>query len=251
VIFSVSASLFSRTRTTHPPTNTHSRRPTSPASKSTPLQTRHARAERNPPLPALHRPPATQTTLFPSREWLPPFALPCPALPCPALLLALLYHPFLLSYLAFTSVSELTNKTPPGPRNRPLPRPLQRRIHALAVASHPGATGSRRGLHGASVRGHQSLRHPRQARHDHAEGYSAGQEDSGRLGRAGVGWLTTYYGLWAERTFSLCIGMGVGCVVGRRRVMGRSRREGPEGSQQQKMYCCCWVSFYWRSILSS
>lgn len=76
---------------------------------------------------------------------------------------------------------------PPGPRNRPVPRPRRRRDSPLAVPSHPSAAGIRRSLHGPPVRRYQSLRHSREAGDDHAEGYPVGEEDSRRVGRTGVG----------------------------------------------------------------
>eukprot|EP00166_Cyanidium_caldarium_P001224 ctg_1627.g612 len=57
----------------------------------------------------------------------------------------------------------------PGARNRP---GLQDRP-ALPVVGGAGAAGGLRGLPGEPVRGHQPLRHPRQARHHHAQGYTA------------------------------------------------------------------------------
>jgi hypothetical protein len=51
------------------------------------------------------------------------------------------------------------------------------RGHAVAVAGHPGAAGGLRGVPGAPVRGHESMRHPRQARHHHAKGYPACEAD--------------------------------------------------------------------------
>ena len=44
---------------------------------------------------------------------------------------------------------------------------------------HP-ITGSIRGVFGRAVRGHQSLRYPRQARNDHAQGYPVGAPYSWR-----------------------------------------------------------------------
>ena len=57
---------------------------------------------------------------------------------------------------------------------------------AVAEPSDPGAPGSRRGLSGAFVRGYESMRHPCESRHDHAEGYSVGETDTGGLGRVGM-----------------------------------------------------------------
>ena len=58
----------------------------------------------------------------------------------------------------------------PGPRDRP---GLQDRP-ALPVIGRPGAPGGRRGLPRRALRGHQLGRHPRQARHHHAQGHPAG-----------------------------------------------------------------------------
>ena len=58
----------------------------------------------------------------------------------------------------------------PGPRDRP---GLQDRP-ALPVVGRPGPPGGRRGLPRRSLRGHQPGRHPRQARHHHAQGHPAG-----------------------------------------------------------------------------
>ncbi|KAI5277532.1 hypothetical protein KEM52_004922, partial [Ascosphaera acerosa] len=44
---------------------------------------------------------------------------------------------------------------------------------ALPVVRHRRAAGVRRGLPRLSLRGHQPVRHPRQARHHPAEGYPA------------------------------------------------------------------------------
>lgn len=53
-----------------------------------------------------------------------------------------------------------------------------------------------------------------------------------------------------ENVLVCVLAWGVGCVVGRSRVMGGSRRDGPDGvSTTTKMYCCCWVSYYWRSLV--
>ena len=58
----------------------------------------------------------------------------------------------------------------PGPRDRP---GLQDRP-ALPVVGRPGPPGGRRGLPRRALRGHQLGRHPRQARHHHAQGHPAG-----------------------------------------------------------------------------
>jgi hypothetical protein len=43
----------------------------------------------------------------------------------------------------------------------------------MAISSHPGIAGGRRGISGASFRGHQSLCVARQTSHDHAERHPA------------------------------------------------------------------------------
>ena len=60
------------------------------------------------------------------------------------------------------------------------------RRHAVAIASNPSPPGSRRGFLGASLRGHESLRHSRETCDHHAKGYSAGQTDSRGLGGTGL-----------------------------------------------------------------
>jgi hypothetical protein len=52
--------------------------------------------------------------------------------------------------------------------------------------SYSGITRSRRSVPCTSLRGHQSLRHPCEACHYHAEGYSASQAAQGSLGRPWV-----------------------------------------------------------------
>ena len=53
----------------------------------------------------------------------------------------------------------------------------------MAVASHPGPAGSRRGLPRPPLRRRQLVRHPRQEGHHHAEGHPAGETDTRGLGR--------------------------------------------------------------------
>lgn len=141
------------------PTDTlASRNPQTP-----PLQARHHRPARNPPLPTLHRPPPPQTPLLKTRK-------PLPSLPLP--------HP--------SSHPPLTPPSPIGPRNRPLPPPRRRSVPALAIASHSSAAGGRGGVHGAPVRGHESVRHPCEEGHDYAEGCAVGEEDSRGVGGVGM-----------------------------------------------------------------
>lgn len=56
----------------------------------------------------------------------------------------------------------------------------------MAVASDSGPAGSRRGVPGASFRGHESVRDSREARYDHAKGHSTCSQDSWRMGRIGI-----------------------------------------------------------------
>jgi len=64
-----------------------------------------------------------------------------------------------------------------GARGRADRAAQRHRRSALAEPGHPGAAGGRRGLSRPSLRGHEPLRHSRQTRHHHAEGYSASEED--------------------------------------------------------------------------
>lgn len=75
--------------------------------------------------------------------------------------------------------------SPLGSRNR-LDRTTTRRGHALAEPGHHGSPRSCRGLHGASLRGHQPMRHPREAGDHYAEGHSVGETDTRYLGRPGL-----------------------------------------------------------------
>lgn len=56
----------------------------------------------------------------------------------------------------------------------------------MAVTGDTGAAGGDRGVPGASVRGHEFVRHPCQEGHYHAEGYTACEEDTGDVGGTGV-----------------------------------------------------------------
>lgn len=58
----------------------------------------------------------------------------------------------------------------------------------MAVPGDPSAAGILRSVPGAFIRGHESLRDPRQEGHHHAKGRPACEEDPRRLGRAGVDW---------------------------------------------------------------
>ena len=66
----------------------------------------------------------------------------------------------------------------------PAPRPRNRAGlqdgPALSVACHPRAAGGVRGVSCRPLRGHQPVRHPRQARHHHAQGHPARQAHSWR-----------------------------------------------------------------------
>ncbi len=155
----------------HPQLQTHQLTPLSNRSSHPPqippLQTRHHRPARNPSLPTLHRPLTPQTSLFQTRKPPPPLL---PPLSSPS-------HPSLSPPPTYTPYPP-TNQTPTGPRNRPLPPPGRRPTRpALAIASHTGAPGSRGGVHGASVRRHESVRHPCEAGDDYAEGCAVGEED--------------------------------------------------------------------------
>lgn len=77
-----------------------------------------------------------------------------------------------------------TNATS-GPRNRPRYAPSRSR-HALAIASYSSITRGLGSFLGALVRRYESVRHPCEESHDHAEGYSACEEDSWCLGRSGL-----------------------------------------------------------------
>ncbi|CAO2599256.1 Histone H3, embryonic [Lemmus lemmus] len=66
----------------------------------------------------------------------------------------------------------------PGARDR---AGLQDRP-ALPELGRHGAAGGQRGLPGGAVRGHQPVRHPRQARHHHAQGHPAGPPHPRRAG---------------------------------------------------------------------
>ncbi|VFV25765.1 h3 histone [Lynx pardinus] len=53
---------------------------------------------------------------------------------------------------------------------------------ALPELGRDGAAGGVRGLPGGALRGHQPVRHPRQARHHHAQGHPAGAPHPRREG---------------------------------------------------------------------
>ncbi|GAB5571113.1 histone H3.1 [Prionailurus iriomotensis] len=53
---------------------------------------------------------------------------------------------------------------------------------ALPEFGRDGAAGGVRGLLGGALRGHQPVRHPRQARHHHAQGHPAGARASAGSG---------------------------------------------------------------------
>ena len=57
---------------------------------------------------------------------------------------------------------------------------------AVAVASYPSTARGRGSLSGAFVRRHEPVRHPCEARDDHAEGYPAGEENTRSLGWVGM-----------------------------------------------------------------
>lgn len=86
----------------------------------------------------------------------------------------------------YQNISPTNFPHPLGPRNRHLPPPHRQPRSPLAISSHPSPPRSRRGLHGSSLRRHESLRHTRQAGHDHAKGRAVGEEDSGGLGGFGM-----------------------------------------------------------------
>ena len=81
------------------------------------------------------------------------------------------------------SLPELDRPADPPPPLRPSrPRdPIQHDPAALPVAGHrhPRPAGGRRGASHRPLRGLQPLRHPWQARHDHAQGYAAGEAYQG------------------------------------------------------------------------
>lgn len=60
------------------------------------------------------------------------------------------------------------------------------RSHAMAVASNTSTTRSRGSLSGTSVRRLEPLRHPREARYDHAKGHSISTTDTWSLGRSWI-----------------------------------------------------------------
>ena len=78
----------------------------------------------------------------------------------------------------------------------------------MAVASYHGSPRSRRGISGTPVRGHESLRHPRQTRDYHAERHSAGATLTPILGR----WLTSLIAQSLD-------GMGLNCTKPRMKAL--------------------------------
>lgn len=72
---------------------------------------------------------------------------------------------------------------PSSPRNRS-PVQAEERGNAVAVGGHHGVARVCRGLPRPPVRGCQSLRHPCQEGHDHAERHPVGPADSWKLGRS-------------------------------------------------------------------
>jgi hypothetical protein len=79
----------------------------------------------------------------------------------------------------------VTNTKPQGPRNRTIDA-SRRRGSALAKSSDYGSSGSCRSIHGTPIRGYQPLRHPCQACHNYAEGYSASKTDTRYVGWIGL-----------------------------------------------------------------
>ena len=73
-----------------------------------------------------------------------------------------------------------------GPRNRYLHRCRRRRFVPLAITSHPSAARSCGSVHGAFIRGYESLRYTCEESHDYAERCAIGEEDTGRVGRARI-----------------------------------------------------------------
>ena len=80
--------------------------------------------------------------------------------------------PFAKSGAIRSRLNSCFARNPFAPRPRDRPR-FQIRFK-VPVNSHACQPGGGRGLSRWTLRGHQHLRHPRQARDDHAEGYSAG-----------------------------------------------------------------------------
>lgn len=100
------------------------------------------------------------------------------------LLVAKLPFARLVGYpIAHLPVSVLTPYA--GPRNCATV-PTARRGAQVAVPGHPSPPRIRRSLPSPPFRGYESLRHPRQARHHHAERHPARQADTRCLGRCGL-----------------------------------------------------------------
>src|SRR2546423_4350841 len=66
------------------------------------------------------------------------------------------------------------------------PAPLSGYESTMAESGNPGVAGSRRGVSGASVRGHESVRDTCETGDNHAEGYTISEENQGGLGRVRV-----------------------------------------------------------------
>jgi hypothetical protein len=60
--------------------------------------------------------------------------------------------------------------------------------HEFTVAEpgDPGVAGGRRGVSRTSIRGHKPVRDTCETGHNHAEGHTTGEENSGSMGRVGV-----------------------------------------------------------------
>ena len=119
------------------------------------IPTGHRRIKGNKKIPTLHRPLTTQTPFLTSGT---------PLSPSPWSTIS-------------SAILLLTSHHSIGPRNRPLSCTRWRRITALAVPSNTSAARSRRGVYGASIRGHESLRYTCQASDYNAEGCAIGKAD--------------------------------------------------------------------------
>ena len=82
--------------------------------------------------------------------------------------------PVFISYLLLTC-NTCTQETPPSQRLGSWNRPGLQDRPAIPELSRHGSPGSIRGLLSRTLRGHQLVRHPRQACHHHAKGHPAGK----------------------------------------------------------------------------
>jgi hypothetical protein len=71
----------------------------------------------------------------------------------------------------------------PRPRNmRRHPTTLGGHEFTMAEPSNPGAAGGRRGISRSSIRGHEPVRDTCETGHNHAEGHTISEENSGSMG---------------------------------------------------------------------